>query len=397
MKKVTADSGYRKFRADYLFDGFQLVEEASVLITAGDGTVREIVPEADAGEDLEAFHGMLSPGFVNCHCHLELSHMKGLIPEKTGLVDFVLSVVGRRQLDEELIPAAIEAAETAMLSEGIVCVGDICNTLNSIPQKNKKRLAYYNFIELSGWQPALAASRFEAGLKLYHSLKEPDAEHCSLSPHAPYSVSEDLWTLLIPHFKTRTISMHNQESPIEDELFRAGKGALTGMYERMKISNPSFVPSGKSSLETCLPKLKTARKILLVHNTFTKKEDLQAMKASREQVFICLCPNANLYIENALPPVDLLRSEKCRMVLGTDSLASNRQLSMMEEMKTILRHFPGIATPELLSWATSNGAEALQYEHRLGSFRPGKKPGVVLIDGLEGSSITGSSRATRII
>jgi cytosine/adenosine deaminase-related metal-dependent hydrolase len=80
---------YRKFKADYLFTGFELAAPDAVLITAGDGIVEAIVPAAEAGEDVETLRGLLSPGFINCHCHLELSHLKGRLPEGSGLVDFL--------------------------------------------------------------------------------------------------------------------------------------------------------------------------------------------------------------------------------------------------------------------------------------------------------------------
>ena len=94
----------------------------------------------------------------------------------------------------------------------------------------------------------------------------------------------------------------------------------------------------------------------------------------------CVCINANLYIENALPPIELIRNNQCKIVLGTDSLASNDALSIVAEMKKIKQHFPSIPLSEILQWATLNGAAALQLEQALGSFEKGKTPGVVLLD-----------------
>ena len=88
---------YRKLKADYLFDGFKLLESDAVLVCKPDGTIESIVNESQAGGDLEKYSGLISPGFINCHCHLELSHLKGLIPENLGLVNFVLSVISQRQ------------------------------------------------------------------------------------------------------------------------------------------------------------------------------------------------------------------------------------------------------------------------------------------------------------
>ena len=132
---------YRKFKADNLFTGYEMLDAGCVLVTKADGTIQDIIPIADAGEDIEVFRGLLSPGFINCHCHLELSHLKGFIPEKKGLVNFVYTVVTQRHLPEEKIYEAIERAEDEMIANGIVAVGDICNDSLTISQKQKQRTA----------------------------------------------------------------------------------------------------------------------------------------------------------------------------------------------------------------------------------------------------------------
>src|SRR3569832_605010 len=99
--------GYRKLKADKIFDGYQFRKD-HVLMIKEDGVVEALIPDSEGGEDVVFFQGILSPGFINCHCHLELSHMKGLIPEKTGLVDFVFKVVTERHHSEKEILQAIE-------------------------------------------------------------------------------------------------------------------------------------------------------------------------------------------------------------------------------------------------------------------------------------------------
>src|SRR5579863_3419096 len=116
---------FRKFKADYLFLGDRMAEPNSVLITTAEGRVQSIVPEVEAGEGVEQHRGVLSPGFVNCHCHLELSHLKGVIPEGTGLVDFLSMVIRRRGEGLERIPEAMLSGEEEMLQKGVVAVGDI--------------------------------------------------------------------------------------------------------------------------------------------------------------------------------------------------------------------------------------------------------------------------------
>ncbi len=374
---------WKKYSADHVFDGNHFLPENTVIICTADGTIDTITNHADAGDDVQQFCGIISPGFVNCHCHLELSHMKGLIPEKTGLVDFVFSVVTQRHFPEEEVVDSVEKAEQEMISNGMVAVGDICNNLQTLDQKEQQNLRYYNFVESSGWLPDVANSRFERSKNAFDFFNE--FSPTSIVPHAPYSVSENLWQLIQPYYAGKTVSIHNQETAFEDELFLQNTGDFVRMYELMKMDTSFFRPSGKSSLQTYFHKLEKAAQVILVHNTFTKQSDIDFAKQTRDAatVWFCLCANANLYIENALPPLDLLRKNDCNIVIGTDSLASNHSLSVLDEMKTIQHHFPSIGLEEMLRWATQNGAKALQIEDTVGSLQQGKKPGLVLIENVE--------------
>jgi cytosine/adenosine deaminase-related metal-dependent hydrolase len=118
---------YRKFKADHLFTGTSMLNGDHVLITDTKGKITNIVNKNGAGEGIEVFNGILSPGFINTHCHLELSHLKNLIPEKTSLVDFVFKVVSGRHFPQDEILNAIQNGEDEMLNCGIVAIGDICN------------------------------------------------------------------------------------------------------------------------------------------------------------------------------------------------------------------------------------------------------------------------------
>lgn len=389
---------YRKLKADHLFTGGKLLDDENVLITNFDGTIINIIDIKDAGEQIETFKGILSPGFINAHCHLELSHLRNTIPEKTGLVDFVFKVVTQRHFAEEEILSAIEKGEEEMWQNGIIAVGDICNNSLTVSQKIKTDLHYYNFVEAGGWLPEIASLRFEKSKNIFDDFEKNNLKS-SIVPHAPYSVSENLWKEMIPFFREKTISIHNQETAQEDLFFMEGKGDFTKMYELMKIDNSFYSAKKKRSIESYFEKLSSAKSAILVHNTFTKQEDLDFInehKNEEQLISFCLCPNANLYIENTLPPVDLFLKNNCNIILGTDSLASNHQLNILEEIKTIVKYFPQIKTETLLKWATINGAKALQMENKIGSFEEGKRPGIILIENVEDGKITAESKVRNL-
>ena len=387
---------YQKFQATQFFTGAELLDDQLVLITQKDGTIEALVGIEDAGDDIQNFEGIISPGFINAHCHLELSHMKGMIPAKTGLQEFVKQIVGLRKVDDALIQEAILSAENEMVENGIVAVGDISNTLDTLTQKAKHNLAYYSFVELYDLDPSRAADKIEAGLEIQKQFQE-NCVRASLVPHAPYSVTNDLWNLLSAHFGIHTISLHNQETNDENDFFKTKTGSFLGMYERTKVNLDFFEATGLSALQSVLPVFKKAHHGILVHNSFTSAEDIQAVHAAMDNAFWCLCPNANQYIEQTMPPIELLRSEKANIVIGTDSYASNWSLNVLDELKTIQQHQPQIPLAEMLGWATINGAQALQMDKHLGSFEKGKQPGVVLITGVNAVNDLKNASSQRIL
>ena len=388
---------YQKFQATQIFTGTELLEDQLVLITQKDGTIEALVGIEEAGEDIQSFEGIISPGFVNAHCHLELSHMKGMIAAHSGLQEFVKQIVGLRKVEDVIIQQAIISAEDEMYHNGIVAVGDICNTLDTLSQKHKHKLAYYSFVELYDLDPTRADDKINAGLKIQEAF-EQNCVRASLVPHAPYSVSFNLWKLLSNYFGAHTITMHNQETMDENEFFEKKSGSFLGMYERTKVSLDFFEATGLSSLQSVLPYFKNAARSILVHNSFTSASDIKAVQKEMPNSFWCLCPNANQYIEKTMPPIELLRANGAEIVIGTDSYASNWSLNILDELKTIQKQFPSIPVSEMLGWATMNGARALQMEKGMGSFEKGKKPGVVLIEEISADGqLQNTSISKRII
>jgi cytosine/adenosine deaminase-related metal-dependent hydrolase len=363
-----------------LFDGERLLGPDKVLVLDPDGTVLAITDKASAGNGVQELDGILCPGFINTHCHLELSHMQGLIPEKTGLPAFLATVMTQRGAGATDQQQVLAAAEARMWEEGISAVGDICNGATTLTLKGNSRLYYHSFIECMGFVEEAAPKRFEQSLDVYRQFREirSPLHNCSLAPHAPYSVSAALFALLAAQTGNTPLTMHNQETPAEDELYRYKTGAFLDFYQRFGIDISGFAAPGSSSLQACLPYL-AGSPLLLVHNTFSAEDDIRAALARALPVYWCLCPQANLYIEDRLPDILQLRRLGCTLTLGTDSLASNHQLSIWKEIQTIREYFPAIPLAEILQWATLNGAKALGIADRYGSFMPGKQPGVVLI------------------
>ena len=343
-----------------------------------EGKVLDVVAVADAGDDVQELNGWLCPGFVNAHCHIELSHLKGRIDRHSGLPAFVQQIIQGRAAEPEQIEAAMIEAANELYESGTVAVGDICNTTHSISMKQRSPLYWHNFIEVSGFIDATAANRLAAAEEVLGAFKTAGfVNNSSLVPHAPYSVSRTLFQLINERTEGQIISIHNQETPAENELFEQGTGGFLELYNQLGINISGFHPTGASSLQSWVASFNNQQQIISVHNTFTRPADLELAKHIH---YFCVCIRANQYIENSLPPILMLQQEACKMVVGTDSLASNDGLNIWEELQTIRKHFPTIPLEILLQWATSNGAAALKISDRFGSFEKGKKPGLVLIN-----------------
>ena len=379
---------YKKFQSEQLFTGYELLDSSHVLITDREGKVEDLVPVTEAGDDIQKFPGILSPGLINCHCHLELSHLKNVIQPGTGLIEFLCSVVTKRNFDPQLIQEEIIKAEKEMYNNGIVAVGDIGNTADTAEAKSKSRIYWQNFVEVLSFTDEKADENirhYQSVLEQLNQIKNQKSKiKNSLVPHAPYSISPKTFKLINALTKDQVISIHNQEHPAEDELYKTGGGDYLKLFKIFGVNESPFPITGKSSIRSCLPYFNNGQTILLIHNTYMPEEDIVFAKDYAQEndltLIFCLCPNANLYIENKLPPIDLFIKHDCHLVLGTDSYSSNWQLSIAKEIEAIQIHHRAIPLVTILQWATINGAKALQWDDKLGSFEKGKRPGVTLLD-----------------
>lgn len=370
-----------------MFDGYSLHTTDKVLITDETGVVSDIVSTTEAGDDIQQFEGILTPGLINAHCHLELSHLKNVIPPHTGLIDFLCSVVTKRGFEQELIQQKIVKAEEEMFDNGIVAVGDIGNTADTALVKSKSKIRWQNFVEVLSFTDAKAEENFNhyqtVADDLEAALHPSNIVHrTSLVPHAPYSISPKTFQLINDATADQIISIHNQEHPAENVLYETGGGEYLKLFKIFGIDSSPFPVTGKSSIRSYLPYFNKRQTIFLIHNTYMPEEDIvwanEYAAANGLKLIYCVCINANIYIENNTPPVDLLLKHNCDIVLGTDSYSSNWQLSITKEMEALLKH-TSITKEQALQMATLNGAKALQWDDQLGSFEKGKKPGIVLL------------------
>jgi len=391
----------RKISADYIVPVSSPPIKRGVITIDNSGNILDVSEASTLNKEIEYYEGIICPGFVNTHCHLELSHLKNQVSEKKGMTGFITELISKRNhFSEQEIQKSIENAEREMICNGIVAVGDISNNNSTFHQKSKRNLVYHTFIEIFSLDASKAQQIITEGIKLSENFT--DGERFSIVPHAPYTMSAELLEQIntVAKKNKSIICIHNQESEGENELFESGSGILFETFKSMGIKAEWMRKTGKNSLQSTLPYINDAKKILLVHNTFTTEKDIQWIKHNfvnhTSQIYFCTCPNANLYIENTLPDYPLFIKENCNVTIGTDSLASNWGLSILEELKTIHKHFPKIELNTLLTWATKNGADFLGL-NQLGTLEKGKNPGLNLLKNVDGMKITEETEVLKII
>ena len=363
-----------------------------------DGTVihvNDVAPITNQFE-VEVYEGIVCPGFVNTHCHLELSHMKGLMPEGSGLPKFVNQIPKLRQTSKVDKLRSIKEADQNMSKSGIVAVGDISNTTDALSVKKNSAIHYHSFVEQFGLDKNKAEYLLREGLKTVEEYRSFNLS-ASLVPHAPYSLSPQLLEGIYSNSKGQLLTIHHQETASEKELFIDSKGDLANLFLAKGLDISSQLESGQNSAQYALfPYLAKNQKLLLVHNTFSERADIEEIETHFSHVYWCTCPKANWYIEQKLPNYNLWREKNLKITIGTDSLASNNSLCVLEEIKMIQKNFPHITTNELLIWACKNGAEFFNYDE-LGSFKSGSKPGVLLIEHVDGLQLTEKSKVSVLI
>ena len=360
--------------------------ERNIVVEVDDrGTITNILrcDAIDSMASVEFFPGILIPGMVNCHCHLELSYLKGAIAEGEGYGGFARSIGAVRNnfTTEERIRSA-RLADAQMWEEGVEAVADIANDDLVMEVKTQSKIEYHTLFEFFGLNNRDVEPHFDLANRYPRSF---------VTPHSTYSVQDEPFRQICAR-NSSLLSIHLLESDAEEGLYH-GRGSLHEWYQRMgwecdflKYESPAGRVAG------CIDR---KCRVLLVHNTRATAEDIATVESHTKNGTWVLCPESNRFISNDRPPVELLRKSGVAIAVGTDSLASARSLSMIENLRLLGNH----PLRELLTWATLNGAKALGIDGMKGSIEIGKRPGLVVIEGadLHNLCLTPESVAHRII
>ena len=392
VKRITAEYVYTLTSAEPIRNGFVEYDEDGTVLATGPCVPDEVVTP-----------GALAPGFVNTHCHVELSHLHKKFVKGSGMAGFIdqinaLRDWAGRERKQELVKEWMDK----MWSEGVSAMADISNDDSSFDIKAAHPMYTRTFLEVFGSESEMCEGVMMDVMELQKVADEAGID-AAPTPHSCYTMSPQLLSAsAAAGLKRGYLSYHSQESQEEEDLLLTGTGAMYENRVRNGMSTPPV--TGESSLKYFIQRLADARKapydehILLVHNVCLKQDDVDAAKKVMDNVWWAVCPLSNIFIHNALPPIPLMRKNGLAIALGTDSLSSNDDLDMVAEMYCLHRNFPEVPMSEILTWASLNGARFLSKDKELGTLEKGKKPGIVRIHDIDGEGfVTQTSKSERII
>lgn len=377
-----------RLAANYVFPITSAPIKNGYVDFANDGTVigTGILEKETAGTAF--YNGIIVPGFTNAHSHIELSHLKGKFREATGMSGFIDQINALRECAprEERLKMMQEEYDR-LYREGVSAICDISNCDESFGMKAASPIYSRTYVEVFGSEPEDAAGVIQGARKIVAKALDAGLD-AAITPHSPYTMSPELLTMAAAEgLKDGYISYHNQESAEEDDMIGFRRGPLYENYRNRSLSTPE--PTGKPAIFHFLDRIGKihpqpfTESILMVHNTVTTEECVDAAESVLKNCTWVTCPLSNIFIHRQIADLNMLHRKGVRIAVGTDSLSSNHILSMVEEIKCIQKHFQDITLETILEWVCLNGASALGKDGILGSFEAGKRPGAVLIDSID--------------
>jgi cytosine/adenosine deaminase-related metal-dependent hydrolase len=313
--------------------------------------------------------GTILPGTVNMHAHLEMSQIPAPIRQPLPFTNWIGELMAFRRSSEY---NAEQAIQSAMLRPDILtetaAVADIVPSGSCVNPLPSRFLEYLPFIEVVAWRPEQVEAKF-AGFN----------NPVYLSPHAPHTVCPALLDRAVK--LGLPIAMHLAESPDEMELLQHQTGALVEMMRRFDSDyDPKKVLLGNRPMDY-LKLLADAPKVLIIHGNYLDDEEFRFLAKHRETMTVVYCPRSHAYFGHTAYPLRKMLDFGVRITLGTDSLASTPDLSLVNEMRFAINLHPNVLAETIFRMGTVEGAEFLGLPEQ-GKLLPGSPAKFAFFTGL---------------
>lgn len=359
------------------------VEGARVIVHG-----RQIVALDESGDTSAIDLGDVAivPGFVNAHTHLEFSALPAPLEPGLPFTGWLQRVIQYRREHPAIVPGAIQAGLAEAVASGTTLVGDIA-TAGWLPGHYQQGCGPNGvgprvvvFQELLGLSPERIAPLCALAEGHLNDAPEGAVVRRMLSPHAPYSVHPDVLdhaiSLTAPN-RGRTLALHLAETAAERELLASGTGEFREFLESVGVWQPGLF-GGRSYLDI-IEAMGDLPRGLIVHGNDLRDHELMRL-AQFPHLTTVYCPRTHAAFGHPPHPWLTLLSLGGTVAIGTDSRASNPDLSMWNELQFLAEHFPDVPHHTLLKLGTWAGATALGLRAECGSLTPGKRADFAVIE-----------------
>ena len=356
------------FRAKYILpNSRQIIENGAVAIHGSeiaDVGRYSALRRTGAGPIRDLGEATILPGLVNSHTHLELTNHGAFVDRTPQLTEWLLQIVRNQQSDRAWVDRAIQSGVQMSLAGGTTTVGDIHGFGQSVQTLNDAPIRKVVFFETTGFSPErsrMGVRRIKSHLEI---APEPDALLTyGVSPHAPYSTADSLYRHCCEFALSRQLPLctHLSETELEIEFLASGMGAFADLLKALQIPMADWVPPNLTPVQhmKALGVLET--RPLLAHCNYLTDEDIQTLAASGASVVFC--PRSHHYFYHTNHPLLRLLAAGVNVAIGTDSLASNWSLSMLDELRFLRKAWECLPPETLLDMATINGGRGLRLNH----------------------------------
>jgi cytosine/adenosine deaminase-related metal-dependent hydrolase len=327
----------------------------------------------------------LMPGLVNAHVHLELSWLRDRVPPAADFTTWITQLFAARggaveRADDPDVERAAMAAAREARDSGTIAVGDISNSLAAVDAIVASGMHGLVFHELLGFRETTGQLVDRTRVARTEASNRSPQVRVSVAPHAPYSVSRELFQAIRSEVTASTepfTSVHVGESPEEIELLASGGGPWAQLLRRIGAWREDWAAPGVGPVEYLDQLGIIDARTLVVHGV--QLEDASLRRLHERGSTLVTCPRSNQWVGVGAPPIERFYLSGVPVAIGTDSLASVGDLNLFSEMKEMRWLAPGVPARRIIESATLIGARALGLEHRFGTLSAGKQAEILVV------------------
>jgi len=364
-------------RAKYVLAEPDLLLQNAAVHISQPGRISRIEPWQDppAIPGVEVFDwgsALIMPGLINAHTHLELTDLSNQLTRFRSFTDWISQLIDRRRLwTKEQFLSSLRKGTEAALSSGTTLVGDVNSSgfgWDDMSGENLRRVVFEEVIALSPANLDEVISQLESRIDI--DPQNPLLTH-GVSPHSPYSVSPELYRRVaeLAHIRGLLLATHVAETNSEIQFLQTGTGEFRDFLDNLGALPREWEPPRLNPISYLDSLGVLGPYCVLIHCNYLDHEALNQVLSTRSS--IVYCPRSHDFFGHDKHPIRKLMDCGINVGLGTDSLASNNSLSMLDEMRYLFRVRRDLKAEEIFRAATLNGAAALNFGGVLGRLRRG--------------------------